>query len=117
MPVVWQPLKKLFNEISNEEYVFSKIREYEKRNLPVSRVMRVIPVTFSNHHTKLLQHLKDLVDGGYIAIHPRFTKLITSLKTAHSTELKYDKSTTSTSQFTDIFDALRMNVQLYRKEA
>jgi hypothetical protein len=74
--------------------------------------MRVIPVTFSNHHAKLLQHLKMLVDGGYLAVHPKFTKLLTAMHTAYATELKYDKSG-STSQHTDVFDALRLAVQVY----
>ena len=55
-----------------------------------------------------------LVDGGYLAVHPKF-KLLTALRTAYATELKYDKSG-STSQHTDIFDALRLAVQVYNKE-
>jgi hypothetical protein len=115
MSVVWQPLKKLFNEMTNEKYVFDRIRYCETHNIPISRTMRVIPITFSNHHAKLLQHLKMLVDGGYLAVHPKFTKLLTALRTAYATELKYDKSG-STSQHTDVFDALRLAVQVYNKE-
>jgi hypothetical protein len=115
MPVVWQPLKKLFGEIHNDRYVFAKIREYENINQPISRVMRVIPTVFSTHSSKMLAQLKMLVDGGYLAIHPRFTKLLISLKTAYANELKYDKSG-STSQHTDVFDALRLAVQVYNKE-
>jgi hypothetical protein len=115
MPVVWQPLKRLFNEMANEKYVFDRIRYCETHNIPISRTMRVIPITFSNHHAKLLQHLKMLVDGRYLAVHPKFIKLLTSLRTAYATELKYDKSG-STSQHTDIFDALRLAVQVYNKE-
>jgi hypothetical protein len=115
MPVVWQPLKRLFNELANEKYVFDRIRYCETHNIPISRTMRVIPITFSNHHAKLLQHLKMLVDGRYLAVHPKFIKLLTSLRTAYATELKYDKSG-STSQHTDIFDALRLAVQVYNKE-
>ena len=115
MPVVWQPLKRLFNEMANEKYVFDRIRYCETHNIPISRTMRVIPITFSNHHTKLLQHLKMLVDGGYLAVHPKFTKLLTAMRTAYATELKYDKSG-STSQHTDVFDALRLAVQVYNNE-
>jgi hypothetical protein len=75
--------------------------------------MRVIPITFSNHHAKMLQHLKMLVDGGYLAIHPKFTKLLTAMRTAHATEYKLDKGMTS---HNDIFDALRLAVQVYNKE-
>ena len=77
--------------------------------------MRVIPTVFSIHHAKMLQHLKMLVDGSYLAIHPKFTKLLISLRTAYATEYKLDKSG-STSQHTDVFDALRLAVQVYNKE-
>jgi hypothetical protein len=54
-----------------------------------------------------------LVDGGYLAIHPKFTKLLTAMRTAHATEYKLDKGMTS---HNDIFDALRLAVQVYNKE-
>jgi hypothetical protein len=114
-PGIWQSLKRLFNEMSNEKYVFDRIRYYETRNIPVSKVMRVIPTVFLTHAAKMLTHLKMLVDGGYLAIHPKFTKLLTSLTTAYATEYKLDKSG-STSQHTDVFDALRLAVQVYNKE-
>ena len=75
--------------------------------------MRVIPTVFSTHHAKMLQHLKMLVDGGYLAIHPRFTKLLTFLRTSYATEYRLDKNATS---HNDIFDALRLAVQVYNKE-
>ena len=115
MPVVWQPLKRLFNELANDKYVYDRIRYCEANNIPISRTMRVIPTVFSTHSAKMLAHLKMLVDGGYLAIHPKFIKLLISLKTAYANELKYDKSG-STSQHTDVFDALRLAVQVYNKE-
>ena len=78
-PVVWQPLKRLFNEMTNEKYVFDRIRYCEANNIAVSSTMRVIPTVFSTHHAKMLQHLKMLVDGEYLAIHPKFTKLLTAM--------------------------------------
>jgi hypothetical protein len=114
-PVVWQSLKKMMGENSNDSYVFSRLAFYDKQGSSPSSEMRIIPVPFSINHAKMLQHLKLLIDEGFIAIHPRFEKLITSLRTAVATEYKLDKSG-KTTQHRDIFDAFRLAVQLYDKE-
>jgi hypothetical protein len=47
-------------------------------------------------------------DNGRVAIHPRFTKLITSLRTAVADEWSLDKETTS---HDDQFDSFRLSVK------
>jgi hypothetical protein len=46
--------------------------------------MFVIPVPFSEEHKAMLAYVKELMEyqNGYVAIHPRYNKLITSLRTA-----------------------------------
>jgi hypothetical protein len=105
----------MMGENSNDSYVFSRLAFYDKQGSSPSSEMRIIPVPFSINHAKMLQHLKLLIDEGFIAIHPRFEKLITSLRTAVATEYKLDKSG-KTTQHHDIFDAFRLAVQLYDKE-
>ena len=44
----------------------------------------MIPVPFSKEHKGMLAYCKELLEyqSGMVAIHPKFKKLITSLKTA-----------------------------------
>lgn len=50
-------------------------------------------------------------DGGYVAINPKFDKLITSLRTAvEKGEGMLDKEATS---YDDIFDAFRLAMKMY----
>ncbi len=46
--------------------------------------MFVIPVAFNKEHKHMLAHSKELMEyhNGQVAINPRHTKLITSLRTA-----------------------------------
>ncbi|HEY6884727.1 MAG TPA: hypothetical protein VI278_11880 [Nitrososphaeraceae archaeon] len=73
----------------------------------------VIPVNFSMEHKAMLGNVKMLMerDGGYIAINPKFDKLITSLRTAvEKGEGMLDKEATS---YDDIFDAFRLSMRAY----
>ena len=59
--------------------------------------MIVIPVPFSKEHKNMLAHFKERLEyrNGQDAIHPRFTKLITSLRTAvEKSEGQPDKEVT-----------------------
>lgn len=60
--------------------------------------MFVIPVPFAKYHKEMLAHCKKMLEyrNGYIAINPRFTKLITELRTAvENGEGMLDNDTTS----------------------
>jgi hypothetical protein len=50
-------------------------------------------------------------EGGYIAINPKFDKLITSLRTAVENDGILDKEATS---YDDVFDAFRLAMCYYR---
>jgi hypothetical protein len=50
-------------------------------------------------------------DGGYIAINPKFDKLITSLRTSVENDGVLDKEATS---YDDIFDAFRLAMHFYK---
>jgi hypothetical protein len=50
-------------------------------------------------------------DGGFVAINPKFTKLITALRTAtEKGEFQLDKEATL---FNDIFDAFRLAMRFF----
>ena len=58
----------------------------------------------------MLGHTKLLLERGYVAINPKFHKLVTSLRTAVDNEGSLDKQLTS---YADIFDAFRLSLQNY----
>jgi hypothetical protein len=75
--------------------------------------MDVVPVSFSTEHRSMLGNCKMLLEreGGYIAINPKFDKLITSLRTAVENDGMLDKEATS---YDDVFDAFRLAMCYYR---
>jgi len=75
--------------------------------------MFVIPVAFSKEHKHLLAHCKQMLEynNGTVAIHPKFNKLITALRTAVENGEGYlDKETTS---HDDLFDSFRLSLQFW----
>jgi hypothetical protein len=75
------------------------------------RHMRVLPVGFGSEGREMLAHAHYLVGGRYVAIHPKFTKLITSLRTAHSEEYRLDKENTA---YDDLFDSFRLMLYYFK---
>ena len=61
----------------------------------------------------MLGHCKIImeIEGGRIAINPKFDKLITSLRTAVDNDGTLDKESTS---YNDIFDAFRLALKFYQ---
>jgi hypothetical protein len=77
--------------------------------------MFVLPVHFSKEHKAMLSHAKEILEdeGGMLAINPRFTKLVTALRTAvENGEGSLDKEATS---HDDLFDAFRMSLMHWRR--
>ena len=75
--------------------------------------MTVVPVNFSLEHKSMLSNVKMLMerDGGFVAINPKFTKLINALRTAtEKGEFQLDKEATS---YNDIFDAFRLAMRFF----
>jgi hypothetical protein len=75
--------------------------------------MFVIPVQFAKERKYMLAHCKALMEyqNGYMAIHPRYNKLITALKTAvENGEGSLDKDATS---LDDCVDAFRLSLMFW----
>lgn len=74
--------------------------------------MKVVPVNFAKHHKEMLSHAKMILEQQprKIAIHPRFTKLITSLRTAVAADGSLDKEATAKD---DLLDSLRLALCFY----
>jgi hypothetical protein len=113
-PEIWSSLKRMLSEPHSEQYVFEKLAYYKKAGLNTALYMKVIPVPFSTHGAKMLQHTKSLLEDkdNLIAIDKQFDKLLTSLRTAVANEYKLDKEQTS---YHDILDAFRLSLQLYQR--
>ena len=58
----------------------------------------------------MLGNLHAVISKGYMAIDPKYDKLITSLRTAYAKELTLDKEQTS---YDDSLDALRLSLNGY----
>jgi len=72
--------------------------------------IRIRPVNFNTEHKNMLSNLHVVVSKGYLAVDPKYDKLLTSLRTAYAKELTLDKEQTS---YDDLLDALRLSLKGY----
>lgn len=73
--------------------------------------MNITPVNFSTCHREMLHHVDQLLNSHKLRIHPSFTKLLTSLRTAQIEEnWSLDKEA---SAFNDTLDAFRLSLLSY----
>jgi hypothetical protein len=76
-------------------------------------LVRIIPVNFKTSHKQMLGNLHAVISKGYLAIDPKYDKLLTSLRTAYATELTLDKNQTS---YNDLLDGLRLALKAFQFE-
>lgn len=108
-----------FNQNPSPQYLQDKQAFCKKVNGCLEDYLFIVPIPFSTRHQDLLAHLKWIIeeqdeeDGtAMVAIHPKFTEIITSLRTAQATDNHLDKQATA---FDDTIDALRINLSFYRR--
>ena len=104
-------IKEQVGESTRWDYINEKILYCKKHNLGLARYMTVIPVPFSTEGKNMIVHTKELLEyeRPFIAINPKFDKLITSLRTAISDDLgKLDKEATS---YDNVLDAFRLAIK------
>ncbi len=104
----------------DEDPEYDKQIAFYKHNYPsvydlefLEQNMFVIPVGFGKEHKHMLAHCKEMLEyrNGQVAIHPRFNKLITALRTAvENGDGSLDKQATS---HDDCFDGFRLALQFY----
>jgi hypothetical protein len=106
-------IRALKIQIGEDEEYEEIIKEAKSRKRNYEFSMDVVPVNFSTEHKSMLGNCKMLLEreGGYIAINPKFDKLITSLRTAVENDGMLDKEATS---YDDVFDAFRLAMHFYR---
>jgi hypothetical protein len=112
-------LKRQVGDIARWEYINDKILYCKKHNLDLARYMTIVPVPFSTEGKNMIMHTKELLEfeTPLIAINPKFDKLITSLRTAISTDDgKLDKEQTSYHNVLDAFRLALKGIKLVKKE-
>jgi hypothetical protein len=72
--------------------------------------IRIRPVNFNTEHKDMLSNLHVVVSKGYLAVDPKYDKLLTSLRTAWAEELNLKKEQTS---YNDLLDTLRLSLKGY----
>ena len=96
--------------LGENEY-YEKYSREEMNRLDNTNNMKVVPVSFSSEHKHMLQHAKIILERGVVAIHPKFDKLITALRTAVEQDGNLNKEATS---YPDIMDAFRLLLKAFR---
>ena len=104
-PTFIRSLKIQMGEEPNYEEIIKEAKNKKLNYLLTD--MHVMPVNFSTEHKMMLGNCKILMEknGGYVSINPKFTKLVTSLRTAVEKDRTLDKEATS---YDDVFDAFRL---------
>jgi len=114
---VYTTLCQLYKQNPSLQYMKDKQLHAKKVNRPLEEYCFITPIPFSTQHKNLLSHIKRMVDeqdsngAAMVAIHPRFTELVTSLRTATATELDLDKTNTVSD---DTLDAARLCLSYWR---
>jgi hypothetical protein len=109
-----------FNQNPSLKYLQDKQLWCKNVNTYLGNHLFVVPVAFGsqihggrdmlNHTQRIISETEDDVTA-LVAIHPSFEDLITSCRSAYSTEDKLDKERTV---HADTFDALRLNLSWYK---
>ena len=112
-PELIRSLKKQLGDQVNYEEQIDTIKKHFP-GCDYESQMLVVPVHFAKEHKEMLAHCKKLMEynGGQVAIHPKFDKLVTALRTAYDKgESVLDKEQTS---YDDIFDSFRLALRFYQ---
>jgi hypothetical protein len=100
-------IRTLKLQLGENEAYEDEMKDYKKKGLDYEHYNTVIPVNFGTTHKEMLINCKLLMERNYVAINPKFDKLITSLRTAVENDGKLDKEVTS---YNNIFDAFRLSL-------
>ncbi len=117
-------INKIFVDGANPEFIRSLKREIcerpdptlyieraKKYRRPLENYMDVIPVAFVTEHKHMITRCKMIMEKGLLELHPKFEKLILSLRTSIEEEGVLDKELTS---YNDTFDAFRLALRYNR---
>src|ERR1051325_7805601 len=101
-------IRSLKLQIGENPNYLEQLARYKTEGLTEEQAlntMKIVPVNFNKESKPMLGHCKLVLEDGYLSIHSKFDKLITSLRTAVDNDDALDKEATS---YNDIFDAFRL---------
>lgn len=82
-------LKALISERTDYD---KAMEEYKRQKIDYQKVMRIVPVMFSQENKEMLTHAQELVSNGMVAIDKQFDSLLTQMRSAQVKETgKLDK--------------------------
>jgi hypothetical protein len=110
-PEIITAIKSGLNERTDYEKQISNLKTRHPKYLNLATWMNVIPMSFSSDGREMLAHTKRYLDNNWLAIHPKFHKLIVALRTAVATDGLLDKQATA---HNDALDAFRLSLCLYK---
>jgi len=109
-PEIITGIKAGLNERTDYERHIANLETSHPKYLNLATFMNVIPKSFSTSGREMLGHTKHYLDNNWLAIHPKFHKLIIALRTAVATDGLLDKQATA---HNDILDAFRLSLSYY----
>jgi len=115
-PSFIRALKSRISEDDNYENFIAHLKTAYGTNFPLQSLiynMFVVPIAFNKEHRNMLAYAKKLMEygSGVVAIDPKHTKLITSLRTAaENGDGSLDKEDIS---HDDLFDGLRLSMMFW----
>ena len=86
-------------------------QEYKAQGLDWEKSTKILPLYFGRQNKQMLTHTKNLIDNKLVAIHPKFDKLVTFLRTASEEQGVIDKEKTS---YHDIGDSFMLSLWYFQ---
>lgn len=86
-------------------------QEYKVQGLDWEKSTKILPLYFGRQNKQMLTHTKNLIDNQLVAIHPKFDKLVTFLRTASEEQGVIDKDKTS---YHDIGDSFMLSLWYFQ---
>ena len=110
LPDFVQSLKLKIGE--RGDYLKEK-QEYKAQGLDWEKSTKILPLYFGRQNRQMLTHTKTLIDNQLVAIHSKFDKLITFLRTASEEQGVIDKDKTS---YHDIGDSFMLSLWYFQTQ-
>src|SRR5215213_3869904 len=90
---------------------YHEVLEFARKNgFKVANLMKVIPISFGSTHKQMLQHMRMLIQSGYVGIDKSYEQLLIGLGSAVEKDLSLDKQASS---YSDLIDGLRLALVHY----
>jgi hypothetical protein len=104
-------IRSLKANLGDKEDYYIQLDFAKKNKFNPVKMMKVVPVTFSTSHKEMLQHMRMLIQSGYVGIDASHEQLLLGLGSAVEKDLSLQKDHTV---YDDQVDARRLACWHYR---